>query len=65
MTISDAWLNGWHAHKDKIKTSENPYNERTQQASYSQWESGWCQRFSRHKHDKEDPEEFDFNYGGM
>jgi len=51
---SEAYLNGWHAHKDGIENTanDNPYLEATQQYSNNQWLSGWCGRFEAIKHDK-------------
>lgn len=60
---SAPYLDGWHAHKDGIGADENPYNERTQQASFSQWSAGWCLRFQRAKHDQNGQEDFDNEYG--
>ena len=40
------YLNGWAAHQNKIHGSDNPYDEQTQQASFTEWENGWCARYS-------------------
>lgn len=51
---SEAYLNGWMAHKNGVKYSNrNPYNEKTQAISYDEWHSGWCDRFNSIKHDRE------------
>lgn len=60
---SAAFLDGWHSHKGGLTPNQNPYNETSQAASFSEWLSGWVERFSRHKHDKDGKEEFDFDYG--
>jgi hypothetical protein len=51
-TRSDAWLDGWHAHRNGVTNNDddNPYNERRQHYSYTQWIAGWCARFSALKH---------------
>lgn len=48
---SEAFLNGWHAHRGDIGVDANPYNEYSQSVSHTKWTSGWCGRFSAVKHD--------------
>lgn len=57
------YLDGWHSHKDGIASERNPFNEETQSFSYSQWQSGWCERFGRQKHNLDMKEEYDFEFG--
>jgi hypothetical protein len=47
---SEAYLNGWLAHKNNEEQDFNPYREGAQQYSYNQWLSGWCDRFRAVKH---------------
>jgi hypothetical protein len=47
---SEAWLNGWHAHRQGQKLDPNPYNPDTQARSFHQWLAGWCSRFEQEKH---------------
>lgn len=50
MDKTEAYLNGWSAHKGDQSQDLNPYHEGTQNYSHSQWLSGWCDRFSACKH---------------
>jgi ribosome modulation factor len=43
---SNAWLDGWHAHRQGVSTDDNPYDELITARSYHQWVAGWCARFS-------------------
>jgi hypothetical protein len=45
---TDAWIDGWLAHKNSENNSDedNPYDEYKQARSYAQWVSGWCARHS-------------------
>ena len=52
------YRDGWLAHKELGLSDEqnpydaqNPYNEKTQAASYELWQNGYCDRFSNVKHD--------------
>jgi len=52
---SDAWLDGWFAHRDNSigeypRGRENPYNERTQRRSRAQWGRGYASRHNAVKH---------------
>ncbi len=49
---SEAYLNGWHAHKNGEVSGLNPYLEGIQEYSNNQWISGWCARFEAIKHEK-------------
>lgn len=53
LMMSEAYLNGWHAHKKYELQSLNPYNEALQFYSHNQWLSGWCARFSAVKHSQD------------
>ena len=44
------YQDGWAAHENGVACDDNPYNEKTQQASHNQWMKGWCARFSAIKH---------------
>lgn len=51
---SDAWLDGWFAHKNgdnPFDTIDNPYCARGQERSFQQWNEGWVARYSAIKHD--------------
>jgi hypothetical protein len=52
---SDAYIDGWLAHKFGENNSDenNPYDQHKQAMSHQQWLSGWCDRFGRCKHDGE------------
>lgn len=50
MKYSEAYLNGWFAHKKNTPNFTNPYLEHQQYYSHMQWLSGWCDRFSAVKH---------------
>lgn len=50
MNKSEAYLNGWHAHKAGLVSGDNPYDEAKQFYSDNQWVSGWCARFDAIKH---------------
>lgn len=50
---SDAYLDGWLAHKDGLAVESNPYDRLLQVRSNHQWESGWCDRFGAIKHDRD------------
>lgn len=52
MNKSEAYLNGWLAHKNGVENTadDNPYLETLQHYSNNQWLSGWCDRFSAVKH---------------
>ncbi len=49
---SEAYLNGWHAHRLGNRIGVNPYHITTQYLSNARWISGWCARFSACKHDQ-------------
>lgn len=49
---SSAYVDGWLAHKNMIEQSKNPYDEKTQTRSNSEWLNGWCARFDAIKHNK-------------
>ena len=50
MTKTTAQKDGWFAHKNGAGVDENPYNERLQRQSNSEWLDGWCERFGACKH---------------
>lgn len=48
---TDAWLDGWHAHRLGISVDDgNPFGEKATYRSHLQWISGWCSRFAAVKH---------------
>ncbi len=47
----EAFRNGWLAWElGDVDGNDNPYNERSQAYSHSQWDSGWCRCYSSYKH---------------
>ena len=53
MTESEAFINGWKAHENGVDIDDensNPYHPESQEYSYDQWRSAWCDRFSCVKH---------------
>jgi hypothetical protein len=51
MDKTEAFLDGWLAHKADVDGDDNPFDEKRQPRSHHQWTSGWCARFSACKHD--------------
>lgn len=47
---SDAWLDGWLAHRDHLGSNANPYDPVYAARSHAQWSAGWGDRFNRAKH---------------
>jgi hypothetical protein len=47
---SDAFKNGWFAHKNNISEETNPHDEKLEEYSYYQFTSGWCARHQWLKH---------------
>lgn len=43
------WAEGWRSHQDGLD-DENPYDRQRQLWSHTQWQSGWCARFTAIKH---------------
>ena len=41
---TEAYMNGWHAHKRDKKSNFNPYNEDLCFYSNNQWNAGYCAR---------------------
>jgi hypothetical protein len=49
---TEAFLNGWHAHRVSVASSDdNPYDDTRQSYSFNQWVEGWCARHDAVKHD--------------
>jgi hypothetical protein len=48
---TDAYIDGWSAHRSGVSVDDNPYNEETQSYSHKQWTAGWCERHGQAKHD--------------
>ncbi len=55
MDKNTAFLDGWLAHKNGVEVEDNPFDERRQARSRSQWTSGWCARFGAVKHGEDLP----------
>lgn len=50
MHVSEAYLDGWLAHRGDVDVDANPYDVRLQPRSHAQWLSGWSARFAAVKH---------------
>ena len=53
---SEAYIDGWLAHKNDVEVDANPYDEKSAEASNFRWTNGWCSRFRCIKHGGDAPE---------
>jgi hypothetical protein len=44
------YKDGWKAHQLGVSVHANPYDDKAQYHSNSQWQSGWVDRFNAVKH---------------